>query len=136
MDLRAYQQWVEEFDRARGWDLCPATDSLAHLVEELGEVTRCILVLHGYRPSTPAEREDWRNQLGEELADLVTFAVKLAYTYQLDLAGFLQENRIKCETRYGGLEQNSSQTQEYLQKLAKNSAEMLIEYRKRFGEKE
>ncbi len=135
MDIRDYQEWVHQFDRSRGWDLCPGTDTLAHLVEELGELSRCVLALEGYKTVSPSERERIRDNLGEELADAVTFLVKLAYTYNLDLADYLAANQAKCQMRFGE-GTGSYSCQEYLRQK-KNSAEiMLSEYHQRFGKKE
>lgn len=135
MDIRAYQRWVQEYDQARGWDLCPGTDTLAHLVEELGEVTRCVLGLHGYRNIPPQDMEAVKEDLGEELADLVTFAVKLAYTYDLDLAKYLVQNQAKCAARFGE-GTGSYETEAYLEGLARAGTNLLAQYRQRFREKE
>ncbi|MBO8125765.1 MAG: hypothetical protein H0Z38_00845 [Firmicutes bacterium] len=135
MDIRAYQQWVKEFDQERGWDLCPGTDTMVHVLEELGEVARCLLALHGYRSTDSAHREEFKKELGEELADAVTFLVKLAYTYDIDLASYLEANQAKCEARFGA-GTGSYQTERYLKGLAESSQAMLSEYHARFGKKE
>ena len=36
MQIREYQDWLEAWDRARGWDKVDPAHTLAHAVEELG----------------------------------------------------------------------------------------------------
>ncbi|NLY56694.1 MAG: hypothetical protein GX058_09355 [Firmicutes bacterium] len=135
MDIRDYQEWVRQFDQARGWDLCPGTDTLAHVLEELGELSRCVLALEGYRTVSPGERERIRENLGEELADVVTFLVKLAYTYNLDLAQYLAANQAKCRQRFGE-GSGSYSCEEYLRYKKESADALLAQYQQRFGKKE
>ena len=40
MEMRSYQQWLESWDKARGWDRVSPSHTLVHAMEELGEVSR------------------------------------------------------------------------------------------------
>ena len=40
MHLKEIQVKLDSFDKARGWDKFPASLVFAHLIEELGEISR------------------------------------------------------------------------------------------------
>ena len=49
MQIRDYQQWLEAWDKARGWDRVSPSHTLIHALEELGEVARLMLQWEGYK---------------------------------------------------------------------------------------
>jgi len=49
MHIREYQQWLEQWDKERGWDRALLSHTLLHAVEEMGEVSRHIQAFEGYR---------------------------------------------------------------------------------------
>lgn len=100
MDIATYEKWVRDFDRERGWDLCLPAEVFVHFCEEAGEIARLVLALEGYREVDPAEAEQLRPRLGEEIADAITFLIKLAYLYDVDVAEGLSRNVAKCDGRY------------------------------------
>ena len=108
--LREYQEWVERFDRERGWDLVPATATCTHLAEEVGEVARAVLRLSEYKRDEPASLDE----LKQELADAVTFLVKLAYSFGIDLEEALEQNRQKCEARYASVKAGRHEIERFL----------------------
>ena len=55
MEIREYQRWLEEWDRARGWDRVSPSHTLIHALEELGEVARLILQWEGYKNADSLE---------------------------------------------------------------------------------
>lgn len=99
MDIRAYQRWFEEYDRARGWDRVEPCHVLAHLVEEVGEIARHVLHLEGYRDLDEAEQQAEIDRLAMEINDAFVFLTKLAICYNLDLAEILARGQAKAEAR-------------------------------------
>ena len=53
MHIREYQQWLEAWDRTRTWDQVTLGHTLLHAIEELGEVSKLVQMLEGYRPPNP-----------------------------------------------------------------------------------
>lgn len=94
--LSQWQAWAGEFDRVRGWDATDASQVIAHLVEELGEVAREVLRLEGYKGGG--------NQAGQalagELADLLMMVFKLAAQTGLDLASAVAAKGVELEDRF------------------------------------
>ena len=77
MQIREYQEWLEAWDKARGWDRVALSHTLIHAMEELGEVARLVLQWEGYKdPGDPAKLAA---DLEEELSDVFVFLFKLAY---------------------------------------------------------
>lgn len=134
--MREYQAWVREFDEARGWDCILATDTFVHLVEEVGEVGRCLLVLAGYKGS-PEPPEETRRQLAEELADAITFLVKIGYTCGIDVAAALEDNMAKCAGRYdtpAGIRAGIEESDRYLKHRRESLDALVAAFRRRFPE--
>jgi len=98
MRIREYQEWLEAYDRERGWDRVSPSQTLVHVTEEVGEVARLVLFLEGYREGE--EEGQLRTHLQEELADAATFLFKIAYQYGLDMEEGLLGNIRKAEARY------------------------------------
>ncbi|MFW9994515.1 MAG: hypothetical protein ACFFD4_20900, partial [Candidatus Odinarchaeota archaeon] len=55
---------IRKFDEERGWNFFSASHSLIHLVEELGEVSRSILLLERYKAP---KKDQNQSHLLEEL---------------------------------------------------------------------
>ena len=83
MQISEYQRWLEEWDRARGWDRVSPSHTLVHALEEMGEIARIVLQLEGYKDSESLEAT--RAELAVELSDIFVFLVKLAYQCDIDL---------------------------------------------------
>ena len=49
MHLNEIQGKLDTFEKSRGWDKFPASLVFAHLIEELGEISRYITVEEGYK---------------------------------------------------------------------------------------
>ncbi|MDQ7030319.1 MAG: hypothetical protein Q9O62_11335 [Ardenticatenia bacterium] len=99
MDIRAYQEWFEEYDRLRGWDCVEPCHVLAHLIEEIGEIARHVLRLDGYRELDEVQRQAEIEHLAMEINDAFVFLTKLAICYNLDLADILRRGQAKAEAR-------------------------------------
>ena len=56
MEMKAYQDWLEAWDKARGWDRVSPSHTLIHAFEELGEVARLMLQWEGYKGAESAEK--------------------------------------------------------------------------------
>ncbi|MCD6289342.1 MAG: hypothetical protein J7M34_02480 [Anaerolineae bacterium] len=98
MHISEYQKWLEEWDRARGWDRVLPSHTLVHALEEMGEVARLVLELEGYKPAE--DEESVRAALAEELSDVFVFLFKLAYQYDIDVESALRAGQIKADRRY------------------------------------
>jgi NTP pyrophosphatase (non-canonical NTP hydrolase) len=94
--LAEWQAWAAEFDRVRGWDATEASQVVAHLTEELGEVAREVLRLEGYK----AGAAEAGSALAGELADLLMMVFKLAAQSGLDLAGAVAAKGAELEGRF------------------------------------
>lgn len=134
MDIGSYQKWVRDFDRERGWDLCLPAEVFVHFSEEAGEIARLVLALEGYREVPPEEEERLRPRLAEEIADAITFLLKLAYLYDVDVADGLARNVAKCDGRYPPAEAPGA-VLTYLERHRAEVEEFLHRYQRRFGER-
>jgi NTP pyrophosphatase (non-canonical NTP hydrolase) len=112
MDMAAYQEWLEEFDRKRGWHIAQPSHVMMRIMEELGEVARETQRLEHYR--APGDLEQARRNLAGELADTVTMLVKLGSLYGISLDEALHALQNKCEQRFS-VPESRLETQRYLQ---------------------
>ncbi|NWF96711.1 MAG: hypothetical protein HXY34_11275 [Candidatus Thorarchaeota archaeon] len=85
MDLREVQHRLDAFDRERGWDRFPASQVFAHLIEELGEISRHITVEEGYKVVGLGHRGVDRNELCHEFAQVFSLFTQLANHFSVDL---------------------------------------------------
>jgi NTP pyrophosphatase (non-canonical NTP hydrolase) len=98
MEIRAYQDWLEAWDRARGWDRVSVSHTLIHAMEELGEVARLVLAREGYKDAPDADQ--LLADLEEELSDVFVFLFKLAYQTGVDVEAALARGQAKADGRY------------------------------------
>jgi dCTP diphosphatase len=98
MEIRDYQQWLQEWDRARGWDRVDPAHTLVHALEEMGEVARLVLQWEGYKEA--GDPVTLQGRLAEELSDLLVFVFKLACQTGVDLQDALIAGQAKAELRY------------------------------------
>ncbi len=103
MEMRAYQAWLEAWDKARGWDRVSPAHTLIHAMEELGEVSRLVLQWEGYKDAESAEQ--LHQALTEELSDVFVFLFKLAYQTGVDVEAALAQGQAKADGRYEDLEE-------------------------------
>lgn len=120
MRIREYQDWLQAYDEARGWDKILPSHSFLHLIEEIGEIAREVGYLDGYRDA--ADAGETRARLAEELADAATFLYKLAYQCGVDLEDALQANMTKAENRFS-VAFGRVDTERYLARQAENLAQ-------------
>jgi NTP pyrophosphatase (non-canonical NTP hydrolase) len=100
MHIREYQQWLEEWDRTRTWDRVLASHTLLHAMEELGEISKLVQMLEGYRPIEPDDLELWRQELALELSDLQVMLFKLAYQCGIDMESAMAAGQRKADARF------------------------------------
>jgi NTP pyrophosphatase (non-canonical NTP hydrolase) len=79
-NLTNLQKEVMEYDRRYGWDNDRESHIVIHMSEELGEISRRILRLEGYKTE-----EFSREELAWELVDLLYLTLKLANKFNLDM---------------------------------------------------
>ena len=101
MEMKAYQDWLQAWDRARGWDRVSPSHTLIHAFEELGEVARLMLQWEGYKEAESAEK--LHAELEEELSDVFVFLFKLAYQMGIDVEAALARGQAKADGRYEDL---------------------------------
>ena len=102
MHIREYQEWLQMWDQARGWDQVSPAHTLVHALEEMGEVARLVLQWEGYKESESADA--LHAGLEEELSDLFVFLFKLAYQTGVDVEDALARGQTKAEFRHSDLE--------------------------------
>ncbi|MGQ9583877.1 MAG: MazG nucleotide pyrophosphohydrolase domain-containing protein [Anaerolineae bacterium] len=117
MHIREYQDWMRAYDQQRGWDRVSPSQTLVHVMEEVGEVARLVLCLEGYREG--GDEGQQRARLQEELADAATFLFKIAYQYGLDMEQGLTNNMQKAEARFP-VEQGKEDMARYLERQRAN----------------
>lgn len=100
MHIRDYQTWLEEWDRVRAWDKILPSHTLLHAMEELGEVSKLVQMLEGYREADPADQDAWRQELALELSDLQVMLFKLAYLCGIDMESAMQAGQAKADARF------------------------------------
>jgi len=126
MDIAAYQRWLEEYDRLRGWHRVSPSQTFVHLMEELGEVARLVLYLEGYKPGEGRE-DELKAELAEELGDAATFLFKIAYQFGIDMETAMKGNMPKAEERYSvqaGREDMSRYVRRQQENLARIKGEL------------
>ncbi|TFG14784.1 hypothetical protein EU537_02260 [Candidatus Thorarchaeota archaeon] len=85
MDLAEIQTIKADFEESRGWNKFPASLVFAHLVEELGEISRHITFEEGYKASNLGHKEPNRDELKREFAQVFSLFIQLANHYEINL---------------------------------------------------
>jgi NTP pyrophosphatase (non-canonical NTP hydrolase) len=111
MQIREYQEWLEAWDKARGWDRVAVSHTLVHALEELGEVARLVLQWEGYKDAESPEK--LHAELEEELSDVFVFLFKLAYQTGIDVEAALARGQAKADGRYDDLDAASAMLTRY-----------------------
>ncbi len=122
MHIREYQEWLEHWDKKRGWDKVLPAHTLIHALEEMGEVARLVLALDGYKPAEDVEK--LRRELAEELSDLFVFLFKLAYQMGIDVEAALKAGQKKAEARFPDLQEAVEAGEMYRNKLRQQVAQL------------
>jgi NTP pyrophosphatase (non-canonical NTP hydrolase) len=123
MHIREYQQWLEAWDKARGWERVSPAHTLIHALEELGEVARLVLQWEGYKDA--ASPEQLRAELEEELSDVFVFLFKLAYQTGVDVEAALARGQAKADSRHWDLDKANAELARYHARQAEALAQMV-----------
>jgi NTP pyrophosphatase (non-canonical NTP hydrolase) len=100
MHIRDYQAWLEAWDRARTWDRVLPSHTLLHALEELGEVSKLVQMIEGYRDPGLRTEQEVRDELALELSDLQVMLFKIAYLCGIDMEEAMQRGQVKADRRF------------------------------------
>jgi NTP pyrophosphatase (non-canonical NTP hydrolase) len=100
MHIREYQEWVEAWDRARTWDRVLPSHTLLHALEEIGEVSKLVQMVEGYRDPKGMSIEEIRSDLALELSDLQVMIFKIAYLCGIDMEEAMHRGQLKADQRF------------------------------------
>ena len=100
MQIREYQEWLEAWDHSRGWDEVLVGHTLLHAAEELGEVSKLVQMIEGYRTPSPADPDALRSLLALELSDLQVMLFKIAYLCGIDMEEAMRQGMAKADERF------------------------------------
>ncbi len=123
MHIHEYQQWLEAWDKARGWDRVAVSHTLVHALEELGEVARLVLQWEGYKDARSPEQ--LHAELEDELSDVFVFLFKLAYQTGIDVESALVRGQVKADGRYDDLDAANAMLARYHARQAEGLAQLL-----------
>lgn len=103
MEIQAFQEWVKDYYEKRGWSQLDSFIRIGFLAEETGEVARAIRALEIGR-NRPDETEvsyaEKKQELTEELGDVLGNIIVLANTYDIALEDVFHAHQQKLEKRY------------------------------------
>ncbi len=116
MHIRDYQQWLEEWDKAREFDRVLPSHTLLHAMEELGEISKLVQQIEGYRP-TRYDMETLRQELALELSDLQVMLFKVAYLCEIDMEEALIRGQQKADQRFPSVDDGPPRRHTYWQKF-------------------
>lgn len=100
MHIREYQQWVSQWDRARTWDRVLPSHTMLHAIEELGEISKLVQMIEGYRPMEPPDLDAVRAELALELSDLQVMLFKIANACGVDMEAAMKQGQAKADARF------------------------------------
>ncbi len=116
MHIREYQTWLEEWDRARDFQRTLPSHTLLHALEELGEVSKLVQQIEGYRAPSAALTE-LRAELALELSDLQVMLFKVAYLCGIDMEDALQQGQRKADQRFPDPTEGAEQRKAYWERF-------------------
>ncbi len=103
MHIREYQAWLEEWDTARTWEQVTLSHTMLHAIEELGEVSKLVQMVEGYRTPAPDDLDRLRDELALELSDLQVMIFKIAYLCGIDMEDAMLRGQQKADARFPDL---------------------------------
>lgn len=113
MHIRDYQRWLEDWDKARSWDQVLVSHTLLHAQEELGEISKLVQMVEGYRAPKPADLGQVRELLALELSDMQVMLFKIAYLCGIDMEHAMQSGMAKADARFPDPAAGITDRQEY-----------------------
>lgn len=104
MNLYDVQEWEKNFYEKQGWKDLPPYIRVGFLMEEAGEVSRAVRTYEIGRDHHPEEgkktQEEIRQNLSEEIGDMISNLAILANLYQLNLEDAMKAHRQKLCDRF------------------------------------
>ena len=119
MQIREYQEWLEAWDKTRTWDQVLASHTLLHAMEELGEVSKLVQIIEGYRAQEKLTPEEVRDELALELSDLQVMIFKISYLCGIDMEDAMIRGQQKADARFPDPTRNIQEQQAYLQRFSR-----------------
>ena len=104
MHLREIQEKLDKFDKDRGWDKFPASLVFAHLIEELGEISRHITVKEGYKVVGLGHDAPKKEELTREFAQAFNLFTQIANSFSVDLESAILSELEIMEERFSAEE--------------------------------
>lgn len=117
MHIREYQQWVEAWDRARTWDRILPSHTMLHALEELGEISKLVQMVEGYRDPKDKDIATLRDELALELSDLQVMLFKIAYLCDIDMEEAMQRGQTKADQRFPNPDEGPAEQAAYWQRF-------------------
>ncbi|MEZ4735900.1 MAG: MazG-like family protein [Caldilineaceae bacterium] len=117
MHIHEYQQWLEAWDKARKWDQVLPSHTLLHAMEELGEVSKLVQIIEGYRADENRTLDQVRDELALELSDLQVMLFKIAYLCSIDMEEAMTRGQQKADARFPDPADGPQIQQEYWQRF-------------------
>lgn len=117
MHIHEYQEWLEAWDKARTWDQVLASHTLLHALEELGEVSKLVQIIEGYRAEEKRTLDQVRDELALELSDLQVMLFKVAYLCGIDMEEAMTRGQQKADARFPDPAHGPQSQQEYWQRF-------------------
>jgi len=103
MELVEFQKWIKKYYEERGWAELDIFTRIGFLAEETGEVARAVRALEIGR-GRPDEMDnsyiDSKQELVEELGDVVGNIIVIANKYDITLEEVFQTHQDKLLERY------------------------------------
>jgi NTP pyrophosphatase (non-canonical NTP hydrolase) len=100
MHIHEYQSWLEEWDKARTWDRVLTGHTMLHAMEELGEISKLVQMVEGYRAMDPPDPDAVRALLALELSDLQVMLFKIAVQCGIDMEEAMGQGMAKADARF------------------------------------
>ena len=103
MEAKEFQKWIAEYYQSRGWADLDIFIRIGFLAEETGEVARAIRALEIGRDRPDEEDSTFiegKQELTEELGDVLGNVAVIANKYDIDLADIFTEHQKKLSKRY------------------------------------
>ena len=100
-DLNALKEEIKQFNLERDWDqFHNPKDLLVALVSEVGELADCYRWLSKEELSRIHTVPEKKKKVEEEMADIATFLLILAYKTDIDLAKAIRDKLEKNKKKY------------------------------------
>lgn len=103
MEAKEFQKWIADYYQSRGWADLDIFIRIGFLAEETGEVARAIRALEIGRDRPDEEDSTFiegKQELTEELGDVLGNVAVIANKYDIDLADIFTEHQKKLSKRY------------------------------------